>query len=96
MTPHGPDYATFKKASEADLKPEFFDKGLAFMFETSGVMKVSQRAMEAQWRDKYYFKCWEGIPRANILISEQEAETETEIETETAGGGKSNKKQRVK
>ncbi|GMH77470.1 hypothetical protein TL16_g07421 [Triparma laevis f. inornata] len=27
MTPHGPDYPTFKGASEAELKPQKFDKG---------------------------------------------------------------------
>ena len=32
MTPHGPDAKTFEGASNAELTPEFFDKGLAFMY----------------------------------------------------------------
>lgn len=34
MTPHGPDATTFNAATKADLKPFFFGKGLAFMFES--------------------------------------------------------------
>jgi homogentisate 1,2-dioxygenase len=37
----GPDADTFIKASKAVLKPEKFEAGLAFMFETSFVLKVS-------------------------------------------------------
>ena len=35
MSAHGPDAQTFEKASNAQLKPHKFDKGLAFMFETT-------------------------------------------------------------
>ena len=37
MSPHGPDKTTFEKASAAKLDPVRFDKGLAFMFESSCV-----------------------------------------------------------
>mmetsp|Transcript_10229 Transcript_10229/g.23950 ORF Transcript_10229/g.23950 Transcript_10229/m.23950 type:complete len:430 (+) Transcript_10229:67-1356(+) len=41
MIAHGPDAETFEKASKADTsKPEKFEGGLAFMFETSAVLKV--------------------------------------------------------
>lgn len=63
MTPHGPDAATFKAASEAALVPHKFDKGLAFMFETNVILSLSERAMKAEHRDVDYFKCWQGIPR---------------------------------
>ena len=66
MTPHGPDQPTFEKASEADLKPDYFDAGLAFMFETGKSMRLNPRALEAKWRDVNYFKCWEGIPQADL------------------------------
>ncbi|GMI41006.1 hypothetical protein TrCOL_g10573 [Triparma columacea] len=62
-TPHGPDKATFDKASSCDLTPEKFSAGLAFMFETNVIMDVSRGALEAEWRDKEYFRCWEGIGR---------------------------------
>ena len=40
MTAHGPDVATFDAASKCPLKPEKFDGGLAFMFETAAILKV--------------------------------------------------------
>mmetsp|Transcript_19344 Transcript_19344/g.35930 ORF Transcript_19344/g.35930 Transcript_19344/m.35930 type:complete len:450 (+) Transcript_19344:45-1394(+) len=64
MTPHGPDYKTFKGASECELKPHKFDKGLAFMFETNVILNISEKALAAEHRDVNYFKCWEGIPNA--------------------------------
>ena len=76
MTPHGPDAPTFDKASNAQLKPEYFDGGLAFMFETSVTMRVNKDAMGAPWRDKDYFKCWEGIPPAEIGKEEEEEKEE--------------------
>lgn len=58
--PHGPDAPTFTRASAAELAPDKFDKGLAFMFETCHFLRVTHRAMDAEWRDKNYQKCWEG------------------------------------
>ena len=66
MTPHGPDEPTFTKASNCELKPHYFDAGLAFMFETSVMMKINPKALDCGWRDLNYFKCWEGIPPAVI------------------------------
>ena len=63
MTPHGPDAATFNKASTAELTPQFFDGGLAFMFETSCMITLSKKALAAEHRDVEYFRCWQGIPR---------------------------------
>jgi homogentisate 1,2-dioxygenase len=43
MTPHGPDAGVFVGASAAPLhnNPRFFDEGMAFMFETSYLLKPS-------------------------------------------------------
>merc|ERR1712227_615756 len=46
MTPHGPDAETFEKASNMELKPDFLDAGMAFMFETSYILKVSKYGRE--------------------------------------------------
>ncbi|KAJ3221702.1 hypothetical protein HK099_003225 [Clydaea vesicula] len=45
MTPHGPDASTFEKASNAVLKPEYQNTGIAFMFETSLMMGVTKWAL---------------------------------------------------
>ena len=51
MSAHGPDATTFNKASTAELKPEYFDKGLAFMFETKCVRAclVCSRVLACAW-----------------------------------------------
>ena len=63
MTPHGPDAPTFDAASNADLKPHKFDAGLAFMFETSALLKLTPWAVEAEHRDVNYQKCWDALPK---------------------------------
>lgn len=63
MVAHGPDAKATEKAAKVTLKPEFFDKGLAFMFETSKTMRLSRWALVGPHRDKAYHKCWSAIPR---------------------------------
>ena len=48
MSPHGPDAGTHAKASKVNgvQQPHFFDKGLAFMFETTYMLKMSEWALE--------------------------------------------------
>ena len=60
-TPHGPDAATFEKASEAALEPTKFDKGLAFMFETSHMLRLTDYAQTADHIDADYWKCWQPL-----------------------------------
>ncbi len=63
MTPHGPDAGVTKKASEADLQPEYLDKTLAFMFESRFVMHPTKFAMESKSLQKDYHRCWKDMPK---------------------------------
>jgi len=63
MTPHGPDHDAFNKASTERLEPRFFDGGLAFMFESKFLAKVTPYALECDHRDKDYYKCWAELPK---------------------------------
>jgi len=63
MSAHGPDADTFLKASNAELKPEYFGAGLAFMFETTLQLKLTPWALAAPHRDAEYRKCWQQLPR---------------------------------
>jgi len=63
MAAHGPDKATFLGASTAVLKPEHFEGGLAFMFETTYILKVSEWALSSPHREKDYHTCWDGMPK---------------------------------
>ena len=47
MSAHGPDVATFDKASAADLKPHKIDNTLAFMWESRYVFRPTRLALSA-------------------------------------------------
>ena len=64
MSAHGPDAATTGKAIAADLRPHRIEGTLAFMFETSQVIRPTRFAMECPQRQRDYDACWDGIPKS--------------------------------
>ena len=70
MCPHGPDQVTFEKASAGDVsKPMKLDQGLAFMFETKMIVKISEYGRNCSHRENDYVKCWGGFK--NYFAKEQ-------------------------
>ena len=66
-TPHGPDGASYAAALAADTSvPKKFDGGLAFMFETSAMLRLTATAIQSEAVQESYRECWEGLPRASI------------------------------
>ncbi|WP_225845813.1 homogentisate 1,2-dioxygenase [Streptomyces sp. HPF1205] len=63
MSAHGPDRATFERASTAELIPQKVDDGLAFMFETRWPVVPTRFALEAGHRQQGYDAVWEGLAR---------------------------------
>ena len=64
MTGHGPDAATFEKASQADTrKPDYIDGTMAFMFESRNVIRPTVQALDAAHRQRDYQACWAGLRR---------------------------------
>ena len=64
MTGHGPDAATFEKASSADLsKPDVIADTMAFMFETRSVLRPTAQALDAVHRQRDYQACWAGLQK---------------------------------
>jgi homogentisate 1,2-dioxygenase len=62
MSGHGPDAATFEKASRADLaKPDVIADTMAFMFETRHVIRPTRQALESPQRQRDYQECWKGL-----------------------------------
>jgi len=61
MSAHGPDAATFDRASAAELKPHFIGNSLAFMFETRYVVRPTRYAMESPALQPDYDACWDGF-----------------------------------
>jgi len=64
MTAHGPDAASFEKASAADTsRPDHVVDTMAFMFETRAVIRPTRQALESpQWQHDYY-RCWQGLTK---------------------------------
>ncbi|RNF84406.1 homogentisate 1,2-dioxygenase [Montanilutibacter psychrotolerans] len=62
MTGHGPDAATFDKASASDLsRPDVIAETMAFMFETRAVIRPTAQALDAAHRQRDYQACWAGL-----------------------------------
>jgi homogentisate 1,2-dioxygenase len=64
MSGHGPDFDSWKKASEAELKPAKIEGTLAFMVETCWPWRPTTFAMERAQPD--YDSAWAGFPKAKL------------------------------
>jgi homogentisate 1,2-dioxygenase len=63
MQPHGPDLATFDKASAAQLGPHKIENTLAFMWESRYVFRPTRFALAAPQLQKNYDAVWHGFKR---------------------------------
>ncbi len=63
MSGHGPDAATYEKASSVELKPQYLDDTLAFMFETRFICRPTKYAMDTAELQHDYFECWQGLKK---------------------------------
>jgi len=61
MSAHGPDVATYDKASKAELKPHKIDNTLAFMWESRYVFRPTKAALAAKELQKDYDRVWDGF-----------------------------------
>jgi homogentisate 1,2-dioxygenase len=64
MSGHGPDVESWKKASEAVLKPAKIESTLAFMVETCWPYRPTQFALDRAQPD--YDEAWAGFPKAKL------------------------------
>jgi len=63
MSAHGPDLATFEKASAAELKPHKIENTLAFMWESRYVFRPTRFAMSSPELQKDYDRVWDGFKK---------------------------------
>jgi len=63
MSGHGPDAATFERASEVQLAPHRIDNTLAFMFESRYVIKPTAHALAMPELQQDYLECWQGLKK---------------------------------
>ena len=64
MSGHGPDVESWRKASEADLKPARIEGTMAFMVETCWPYRPTEWALERAQSD--YDEAWVGFPKARL------------------------------
>ncbi len=62
MSAHGPDAETCTKAIAVELAPNKIDNTMAFMFETSQVLRPSRHALECPQLQADYDSCWASLP----------------------------------
>lgn len=63
MAGHGPDAESFERAVAAELKPQYLDNTLAFMFETQLVIRPTEFAMNTSILQHEYYECWQGLKK---------------------------------
>ena len=64
MSGHGPDAASFDKASAADTtRPNHIVDTMAFMFETRAVIHPTLQALQAPQLQGDYQNCWRGLKK---------------------------------
>jgi homogentisate 1,2-dioxygenase len=64
MAGHGPDVASWKEASAAELKPQRIEGSLAFMVESCWPFRPTRFALDHAQED--YDAAWGGFPKAKI------------------------------
>ncbi len=64
MSGHGPDVESWRKASEAELKPHKIEGTMAFMVETCWPYRPTAWALEHAQHD--YDAAWAGFPKAKL------------------------------
>jgi homogentisate 1,2-dioxygenase len=63
MSGHGPDAATFDRASSVALAPQKIEDTLAFMFESRYVIRPTRFALETRELQEDYLDCWRGLTK---------------------------------
>lgn len=61
MAGHGPDSASYERAVEQKLEPEFYSGNLSFMLESNKVLEVTEAAYESLGRHSDYQDYWKAL-----------------------------------
>src|SRR6185295_18446826 len=63
MSGHGPDAAAYQRGREADLKPQYLDNTLVFLFETQLAVRPTKFALETDLLERDYYTHWQGLKK---------------------------------
>jgi homogentisate 1,2-dioxygenase len=63
MSGHGPDAEAYERGRSADLKPQFLDDTMVFLFETQLPILPTRFALESELLERDYYKHWQGLKK---------------------------------
>jgi homogentisate 1,2-dioxygenase len=66
LSAHGPDVASWRAASEAELRPQKIENTLAFMFESRHWLWPTAAALASPALDRDYDASWRGFPTGSL------------------------------
>ncbi len=66
MAGHGPDVESWRKASEAELRPHKIEGTMAFMVESCWPYRPTRFALETEALQRDYDSAWGGFPKAKL------------------------------
>jgi len=66
MSAHGPDQLSTQNAIAAELRPHKIENTMAFMFETSRVLRPTRHALESPLLQPDYDACWAGLAKTFV------------------------------
>jgi homogentisate 1,2-dioxygenase len=66
MAGHGPDVASWRGASEAELKPHKIEGTMAFMVESCWPYRPTRFALQTDKLQRDYDEAWGGFPKARL------------------------------
>jgi homogentisate 1,2-dioxygenase len=63
MSGHGPDTESFERGSTAELKPQYIDNTMVFLFETRLPILPTRFALETELLERDYYMHWLGLKK---------------------------------
>jgi homogentisate 1,2-dioxygenase len=96
MSGHGPDAATWEKATRADTsKPAALERTMAFMFETRSVVRPTRYALETPLLQRDYARVWQEL-RGHFTPPPAAAASRGTADAAGAGGRRSPGRRRAR
>jgi homogentisate 1,2-dioxygenase len=69
MSGHGPDADAYERGRTAELKPQFLDDTLVFLFETQLPIRPTRFALETELLERDYYTHWQGLKKNFGLLA---------------------------
>lgn len=63
MSGHGPDAEAYERGRNAELKPQFLDNTMTFLFETQLPVRPTKWALETDLLERDYYIHWQGLKK---------------------------------